>query len=171
MATTGRYEEADGRPLIRFERTFEQPRRTVWAAITDPDQLGLWFPTSVEFEALRTGEQIRFRFAEDRYPPMAGEIREVRERERFAFTWGDDFLIFELEDGSGGEACRLAFTVHLDAAAKAARDGAGWETCLDALGLLVAGERPRRPMSSDRWQAYYDEYRDQGAPATAPIPE
>jgi uncharacterized protein YndB with AHSA1/START domain len=171
MATSGRYEDSDGQPRIRFERTIPHPVGTVWTAITDPEQLEQWFPTSVEFSGLATGAPIAFRFAEDRYPPMSGEIRELSPPERLVFTWGDDELTFELDSRDGGAACRLAFSVALDAADKAARDGAGWEACLDALALVAAGGLPPRPMPASQWQAYYDEYRRQGLPAGAAIPE
>ncbi len=169
MPTTGTYENADGQPLVRFERTFPHPVETVWEAITDPAQLGQWFPTTVQFERLGVGEPLEFHFEHDAYPPMNGRVLEVQRPQRLRFTWGDDVLGFELEPADGGAACRLAFTVALDSADKAARDGAGWEQCLDGLELVTAGGHPQRPMPSAAWQAYYDEYMRAGAPATAPL--
>lgn len=168
--TTGSYEQVHGQPVVRFERTFAHPVSAVWEAITDARQLEAWFPTTVEFSELSAGAPIEFRFAEDRYPPMRGEVLEVRPPERLAFTWGDDELTFELEERDGGAACRLAFSVVLDSADKAARDAAGWDQCLDSLDLIVAGQTPERPLPSDSWQAYYEEYQRRGLPATAPLP-
>jgi hypothetical protein len=74
---TGSYEQIDGSPVVRFERTFPHAVAQVWDAITDPARLEKWFPTTVEFDTLRAQEPITFRFAEDRYPPMAGAFREV----------------------------------------------------------------------------------------------
>jgi uncharacterized protein YndB with AHSA1/START domain len=172
MPSTGSYEQIDGSPVVRFERTFPHPVAQVWDAVTDPACLAQWFPTTVEFGALRAGEPITFRFAEDRYPAMDGVFREVEPPHRLVFTWGDDVLTFELEPRDGDEtaACRLAFSVVLDSADKAARDAAGWDSCLDSLSEVVAGDGPR-PSSPGRWQAYYDEYRSRGLPASAPIPE
>jgi DNA-binding transcriptional ArsR family regulator len=129
-----------------------------------------WFPTTVEFDRLEQGAPIAFRFADDAYPPMSGEVLELQPPHRFSFTWGDDRLTFELEPGDGG-ACRLTFTVALDSADKAARDAAGWDQCLDMLGVVVDGRTPQRPAPSDDWRVYYEEYRRLGLPATAPIPE
>ncbi len=171
ISTTGSYEQVHGQPVVRFERTFPHPMAAVWEAITDPQQLEDWFPTTVEFTELRPGARIEFRFAEDRYPPMSGEVLEVQPTERLVFTWGDDQLTFELAEQDGGAACRLAFSVVLDSADKAARDAAGWDQCLDSLGLVAGGQRPQRPLPSDSWRAYYEEYRRRGLPATAPIPE
>jgi uncharacterized protein YndB with AHSA1/START domain len=169
--TTGHYALVGGAPVVRFERTFPHPVDAVWDAITDSRQLGEWFPTSVEFEALAPGAPIEFRFAEDRYLAMHGEVLEVRPRERLAFTWGDDRLTFELEPREQGSACRLAFSVVLDSEDKAARDSAGWGACLDMLDQVAGGTSPERPAGSGQWEAYYEEYRRQGLPATAEIPQ
>jgi uncharacterized protein YndB with AHSA1/START domain len=171
MPTTGTYENASGQPIVRFERTFPHPVRAVWKAITDPDQLEQWFPTTVEFDELRAGSPIAFRFAQGAYPPLRGSVLDVQPERRLSFTWGDDVLTFELQSQKNGAACRLSFSVVLDSADKAARDGAGWEQCLDSLELVVDGTRPEHPLPTDAWRAYYEEYRRLGLPATAPLPQ
>jgi uncharacterized protein YndB with AHSA1/START domain len=168
---TGTYDQVDGSPVVRFERTFPHAATQVWDAISDPDRLARWFPTTVEFDELRAGAPITFRFAEDRYPPMSGAFREVSPPRRLSFTWGDDVLTFELQERDGGAACRLSFSVVLDSADKAARDAAGWDDCLDMLDAVVAGGTAERPRKSESWRARYDEYKRQGFPATAAIPE
>jgi uncharacterized protein YndB with AHSA1/START domain len=171
LPITGTYEQSNGSPVVRFERTFPHPVAAVWNAVTDPARLGQWFPTSVEFDQLQAGEPITFRFAEDRYPAMSGELREVSAPGRLVFTWGDDVLTFELEERDGGAACRLAFSVVLDSAEKAARDAAGWDDCLDRLEEAVSGQSPQRSQESGSWEERYAEYKRLGLPATAPIPE
>ena len=168
---TGSYEQVDGRPVVRFERTFPHSVSEVWDAITSSARLEQWFPTTVEFEELRPGAAIAFRFADDAYPPMTGEFREVSAPRRLTFTWGDDVLGFELTARDGGAACRLSFEVVLDAADKAARDAAGWDDCLDMLATVVDGGRPERPSASGDWRARYDQYKQRGFPANAPIPQ
>jgi uncharacterized protein YndB with AHSA1/START domain len=168
---TGIYEEFDGRPIVRFERTFPHPPAAVWEAITVPARLETWFPTTVEFAALATGEPITFRFADDRFPAMAGEFRTVDPPAQLQFSWGGDVLTFALAERDGGAACRLSFEVALDSADKAARDSAGWDQCLDKLAVAVAGHSPQRPSDMADWRGYYDEYRRRGFPATAEIPQ
>jgi uncharacterized protein YndB with AHSA1/START domain len=168
---TGSYEEVDGRPMVRFERTFPHSIGQVWDAITSPSRLEAWFPTTVEFAELRPGAPIAFRFAQDAYPPMSGAFREVSAPRRLSFTWGEDVLTFELDERDGGAACRLSFTVVLDAADKAARDAAGWDDCLDMLAAVISGETPARPAPSDGWQARYDQYKRRGFPAGAAVPQ
>jgi uncharacterized protein YndB with AHSA1/START domain len=171
MQTTGTYEELAGHPVVRFERTVPHPVQAVWAAITDPAQLQEWFPTTVEFDQLQPGAAISFHFAQDAYPPMHGEVLEVAPPRRLSFTWGDDLLTFELEPSDDSAACRLSLSVVLDSADKAARDAAGWDQCLDMLGVVVDGRTPRRPALRDDWRVYYEEYKRLGLPARAPIPE
>jgi uncharacterized protein YndB with AHSA1/START domain len=168
---TGTYEQIDGSPVVRFERTFPHAVDRVWAAITTPARLEQWFPTTVEFDELRAGAPIAFRFAEDAYPPMSGEFRAVTPPRRLSFTWGDDVLTFELAERDGGAACRLSFDVVLDAAGKAARDAAGWDDCLDMLGTVVSGETSARPHPPGDWQARYDQYKNRGFPASAEVPQ
>lgn len=172
---TGAYERIDGAPVIRFERTFPHPVDAVWSAITDPAELERWFPTTVQFTRLAVGEPIAFRFAGDAYPPMTGQFTEVDPPRRLAFTWGDDVLAFELSAAGPAEApgsapaCRLSFTVALDDAAKAARDGAGWDQCLDMLAVVAGGGAPPRPAHSADWEDYYAQYKARGFPASAEI--
>jgi uncharacterized protein YndB with AHSA1/START domain len=168
---TGSYEQVNGSPVVRFERTFPHSAGEVWDAITDPARLAQWFPTTVDFHELRVGASIAFRFEEDRFPPMSGAFREVQPPRRLSFTWGDDLLTFELSERDRGAACRLAFSVVLDSADKAARDAAGWDDCLDMLDLVISGEAPGRERKPDSWRARYDAYKRQGFPATAAIPE
>ena len=168
---TGTYEQIDGSPVVRFERTFPHAAGRVWAAITDPDRLAKWFPTTVEFDELRAGAPIMFRFTDHPIAPMSGSFREVTPPRRLTFTWGNDVLIFELEERDGGAVCRLSFSVVLDSADKAARDSAGWDDCLDMLALVASGKTPPRPWKSESWRARYDAYKRQGFPATAPIPD
>jgi uncharacterized protein YndB with AHSA1/START domain len=163
---TGAYQELDGEPTITFRRTFPHRVTDVWAAITDPARLAAWFPTSVEFAVLRPGSPIDFRFADDAYPPLQGEFREVQAPQELSFTWGEDVLTFQLAEAHDGDACTLTFTVVLDAAAKAARDGAGWDVCLDRLAGTLAG----RPHDGDGWRDYYARYQAAGLPAAAEIP-
>lgn len=168
---TGSYEEIDGRPVVRFERTFPHPVSAVWEAVTDPAQLQRWFPTTVEYATLAEGEPLTFRFAEDAYPAMGGTFRHVDPPHRLAFSWGEDVLTFELAERADGAACHLRFSVALDAAGKAARDAAGWDSCLDVLADVAAGTPPQRPIPPERWRAYYEAYRQRGLPATAEVPQ
>lgn len=170
----GAYKTIENRPALSFERRLSHPIDVVWRAITESGQLESWFPCRVEVDALREGAGMSFRFEHmplDLPSTMTGRVTAFDPPRRFAFTWGEDHLDFELEDLPGEDACVLRLTVLLDSRDKASRDGAGWHVCLDRLGRLVGGEDgPAVTGASEQWRELYDEYQRRGVPAGAEIP-
>jgi hypothetical protein len=69
--------------------------------------------------------------------------------------WGPDVLRIELRPIPEGTELTLLDT--LDERGKAARDGAGWHTCLDALEASLAGEEAARA-AMDRWSDVHARY-------------
>ena len=67
----GTYETIDGKPAVRFERRYPHPVDRVWHAVTEPEQLAHWFPTTVEVD-LREGGDMHFTFPDDEMEPMEG---------------------------------------------------------------------------------------------------
>ena len=167
----GTFDTADGRPALRFERRLAHPVDAVWRAVTEPSELAHWFPATVDVDP-RVGGRLTFAFP-DGEPPAEGRVTELDPPHRFAFSWGDELLRFELELADGGRACVLRFTHMLDARDRAARDAAGWHVSLDGLGARLAGEPAQPPGTTptDAWRARYEEYQRRGLPAGAPIPE
>ena len=51
----------DGRWQLRFERRLTHPQEKVWRAITDPEHLAAWFPSTIEGERA-AGARLRFSF-------------------------------------------------------------------------------------------------------------
>jgi uncharacterized protein YndB with AHSA1/START domain len=167
------YELIENHPTLRFERRIAHPVEAVWRAVTAPAELAHWFPCEVQVD-LRVGGRMTFVFPEMTLPEGAstllGEVTELEPPRRFSFTWGEDHLHFALEPIDDGAACLLLFTVELDSADKAARDGAGWHSCIDGLEHLLDGDEDSRPHDRDAWQGHYEEYQRRGFPATAPLP-
>jgi uncharacterized protein YndB with AHSA1/START domain len=138
------------RPAVRLERHLADPPPVVWQALTDREQLRSWFPCDVVVSGGRwePGAAIEFPF-----PPevidmtLTGQVLEVDEPKRLAFTWGEETLRFELTPEDGGT--RLVLIDELPAGA-AARNAAGWEDCLDRL----AGRTPAEGAWQQRFQAY-----------------
>ncbi len=87
---------------------------------------------------------------EDGPMTLTGEVTELEPPHRFAFLWGDDHLHFQLEETDGGAGCLMRFSVELDSRDKAARDGAGWHQCLDALARQLAGAGRASPTTPTR---------------------
>jgi uncharacterized protein YndB with AHSA1/START domain len=160
------YETIDGRPALRFERRLQHPPEQVWRALTEPAQLADWFPSRVEVD-LRVGGAMHFDFVEEGFT-LSGEVTALEAPRRFAFTWGDDHLHFDLEPEDGGSACMLHFLVELDVRDKAARDASGWHQCFDRLERLLGGTEDAPPAQT--WHELYEEYARRGMPVGASIP-
>lgn len=148
---SGTLHTIDGRAALRFERQLAHPAEKVWKALTEPSQLGRWFPARVTVD-LREGGAIAFAFGEGEIEvpegielpeapgPQEGVVRAYDPPRVFAFTWGGELLHWELQPDSGG--CLLIFTHTFDDRRGAARNAAGWHVCLDHLATML-GETAR----------------------------
>ena len=165
----GTYVEHDGRPAVRFVRTYPHSIDRVWSAVTNPDELRHWFPSEIDID-LRTGGAITFAgdpFADD----QTGTVLVCEPPCRLAFTWAEDELYFELESLGDGQ-CRFALTNVLHQRDAAARNGAGWHVCLGELAKQIAGQSADGPhsASAEPWQPIFDAYVEAGLPSGAEIP-
>ena len=158
---------SDGRYVLRFERRLAHPVATVWHALTDPGAMRNWFPQDVEAD-LRVGGKMRFSFRQaDTYesiPPIDGEVLEYDPPRLFAYTWGPDLLRWELRPD--GDGCLLVFTDTLGERGKAARDGAGWHVCLEALAASLDGAPPP---PADLWRRVHPGYTERFGPEASTI--
>jgi uncharacterized protein YndB with AHSA1/START domain len=140
----------DGRPTVRLERQLSDPPSVVWKALTNREELRSWFPCDVVVEGgtWRVGAAISFPF-----PPeiidmtLTGEVLEVVEPTRLAYTWGDDTLRFELSETGGGTLLVLYNEL---SPPNAARNAAGWDDCLDRLAHLT--------VESGAWKIHFGHY-------------
>ncbi|HVV77785.1 MAG TPA: SRPBCC family protein [Mycobacteriales bacterium] len=142
--------------VLRFQRDLPHPVDRVWQAITDPSHLAAWFPHPVELE-LRVGGKAVFindpSFdVDEELLASSGEVIELDPNRRFAFTWGNDLLRFELSPTATG--CRLVFTHHLPHRACVNRTVSGWSVCLDSFEASLDGVAANSP----GWRHYYDRY-------------
>ncbi|HEX3706620.1 MAG TPA: SRPBCC family protein [Mycobacteriales bacterium] len=142
--------------VLRFERDLPYPVERVWRAITDRSDLVAWFPSAVDLE-LHVGGKAIFVNDPDFHVDAdllatSGEVVELDPQRRFAFTWGNDLLRFELTPTDGG--CRLVFTHRLPHRACVNRTAAGWSVCFDALTASLAGAES----AGSGWQVCYDHY-------------
>jgi uncharacterized protein YndB with AHSA1/START domain len=155
----------DGRSQLRFTRVLPHPRAAVWRAITEPEHLAHWFPTTIEGE-YAPHAHLRFSFQDHELEPFEGEMIEFDPESVIEFRWGTDLIRIELRDVPGGTELTLNDT--LDEHGKAARDGAGWHTCLDALtSSLQADSDPRASLG--RWTEVHPHYVEAFGPEAATI--
>jgi uncharacterized protein YndB with AHSA1/START domain len=135
------------RPVLRFERHLKQPVETVWRAVTDPDHMRSWFPTRIEIADWKVGAELTHHFDEYAIDPLPGTVLEWDPPRRVCFTWGEDTIGFEL---TGGDDGGTIFVLTEELSAKhAARNAAGWESCLDRLQFGCEKEE---------WKPRFDRY-------------
>lgn len=165
----GTYIQYDGRPAVRFERTFPHPPERVWRAISEPSELAQWFPSAVRMET-RPGGTITFS-ADPHMEDTSGRVLVYDPPHRLAFTWESDELHLTLEPAGEGH-CRLTLINVLSDRSTAARNAAGWSVCLAELDKIIAGQPGDGPHSptATPWQPLYQAYIAAGLPHGAPIP-
>jgi len=159
----------DGRPAVRFSRTYGHSVDRVWQFVTDPEELVHWFPSRAEIE-LRPGGTIKFS-GDPNMEDSTGTVIAVDAPRHLSFRWGGDELHFDLE-ALDEKRTRFTLTDVLEAENAAARNGAGWEVCLTALDGHAGGERHEGPLAATTapWKEFYRGYIDAGIPSGAPVP-
>ena len=168
MTDRGTYIQHAGRPAVRFERAYAHPVDRVWRAITEPDELGHWFPSQVEHEG-RVGGAVRLS-GDPNKDGDTGTILTWDPPHRFGFQWGGDELHFTI--AATDEGCRLELIDVLDGDNTAARNAAGWYVCLIELAYLIDEEPrggPHAATAEPFWPVYEAHVAD-GLPSGAEIP-
>jgi uncharacterized protein YndB with AHSA1/START domain len=155
----------DGRWRLRFTRTLPHPPEKVWRAVTEPEHLAHWFPTTIEGER-SSGAPLRFSFPEAQAEPFTGEMLAYDEGSAMELSWGGDIVRLELREAPKGTELTLLDT--LEERGKAARDGAGWHTCLDALAAHLLGRQDARAEMA-AWSELNRQYIERFGPEAATI--
>jgi uncharacterized protein YndB with AHSA1/START domain len=149
--------ESGPRPVLRFERHLPQSIDEVWNAVTDPLEMRSWFPTRIEIDEWRVGATLTHHFDEHDIGPLSGTVLEWDPPHRVRFTWDVDTITFELTPSPEGGTI-FVLTEQL-AAARAARNAAGWESCLDRLEFQ---------RETETWTTRFNHYSDVFEPVLGP---
>jgi uncharacterized protein YndB with AHSA1/START domain len=157
--------DEDG-PTIRFTRTYPHAVEDLWMAVSDNEHLLAWFPQRVVGDLLTPGTALRFDPTVEGAPPFEGEVLRVDPPHLLEFRWAADTIRLELV--SEGEGCTLVLTDVIDDVGKAARDAAGWHTCLDFLDAALDHVTPTLT-SSERWKEVHGDYVVEFGPRAATI--
>lgn len=153
-ADLGVLERSGTEVILRFRRRLPHSPAKVWRALTEPEHLAAWFPTTVEGD-LTPGATLRYNFREMNLPGFEGNVRACDPPRLLEVDWGDERLRFELT--ADGQHTVLSFSATFAELGRAARDAAGWHTCLDLLGYDLAGEAAPWPQD-DRWRVVHARY-------------
>ncbi len=126
-----------------------------------------WFPDEIEFSSpLQTGAEVRFNSAY-RPEPFVTEIIECIPPSVLEFRWDtNDTLRFEIRPD--GDGCEFTLLDTFDELGKAARDAAGWHTCLAAFEADLDG-RPAPKQTEDDWKQLFAYYSEQFGPDASSI--
>ncbi len=162
----GTLEETPAGPRLRFTRRLAHPPEKVWRAITEPEHLKAWFPDTIVVSEWSVGARLRFEPAPEMAEPFDGEVLAVEPQRMLEFRWGTDVIRLEVEPDGDGTKLTLLDTI--DELGKAARDAAGWHTCIDQLEHHLDGSSPGwSPM--DRWKEVHPAYVERFGPEAAAI--
>ncbi len=111
MTEYGELEQTrDGRWQLRFERRLSHGIEAVWRAVTEPEHLAAWFPTTIDGEPA-AGARLRFTFPGGEAEPMDGVMLAFDPMSLMELQWGPDTVRIELEPvycGSAAAAARRA---------------------------------------------------------------
>lgn len=147
---------SDGRTALRMERRLAHPPTKVWAAITEPAQLGQWFPCEVAVE-LRPRGAVTFLMPGVRDVAMTGTVTDADKPRLFAFTWGEDHLRWEIAPDGDGSLLTLVHT--FGDRFGAASFASGWHLCVTALSQLLDGESTAvEPDTGELHEAYLEQF-------------
>ena len=148
---------------LRVTRPLSHPVERVWRSIVDPEERQAWFPdTSIgDFDQL--GAKLRFEHAGGMFESFYGEVLAVDPPRLVEFSWGTDLIRIEIEPNDSG--CVLTLFDTIDEVGKAARDGAGWHVCLDALEQSLDGGSA----AVSDWRELNNEYAAKFGPAASTI--
>ncbi len=156
----------DGRSQLRFTRTLHHPIEKVWRAITEPEHLAAWFPSTIDGDRA-AGAPLTFSFPDDvPVEPIEGEMLAYEPPSLMEFSWGPDIIRLELRSVPEGTLLTLLDT--LEEHGKAARDGAGWHTCLDGLQAHLDGDPAARDALGG-WSEVHERYVESFGPEAATI--
>ncbi|MCU1462592.1 MAG: hypothetical protein JWO37_2667 [Acidimicrobiales bacterium] len=147
---------ADDRWQVRYTRTLGHPPEKVWHALTEPEHLDAWFPTTIDGER-KAGAPLSFHFREHEADDFDGRMLTYEPPKVLELMWGEDRLRFELHPA--GDATELVLLVTTAERGKLARDGAGWHQKLDELRSHLDGEAVAADAAST-WKSLFERYQE-----------
>jgi uncharacterized protein YndB with AHSA1/START domain len=164
----GELERCGDRWKLRFTRELAHPAEKVWRAVTEPAHLDAWFPQRIVGE-WRVGAPLKFESRDGEFPAFDGEVLACEPPSLLEFRWGPDVIRFEIMPAAEpATGCTFRLFDVFGELGKAARDAAGWHTCIDFLAHHLSGtEEPWT--NGERWSEVHPGYVERFGPAAATL--
>jgi uncharacterized protein YndB with AHSA1/START domain len=132
------YEHGDHRWTLVLVRDLRHPPEKVWAALTDPAQLGNWAPFTADRDLSSTGAATLTMIDSENPQDLTARVSRANRPNLLEYTWGADVLRWELTETEHGTQLTLRHTVNdQDWVPKVA---AGWHLCLLVAEHLLDGQ-------------------------------
>jgi uncharacterized protein YndB with AHSA1/START domain len=144
-------ELTDGRPTLVFVRELAHPPEKVWAALTDPEQLGQWAPFTADRSLAEAGGSTLHMIDSEQVVDLPAVVTLVEPPTRLEYTWGEDRLRWELTPIAGGT--RLTLRHVTQGPEWVSMVAAGWHICLDVAERLLDGA-PIPPIRGEAARAH-----------------
>jgi uncharacterized protein YndB with AHSA1/START domain len=164
----GELERCGDRWQLRFTRELAHPAEKVWRAVTEPAHLDAWFPQRIVGE-WRAGAPLKFESPDGEFAAFDGEVLACEPPSLLEFRWGPDVIRFEIVPNTEpATGCTFRLFDVFGELGKAARDAAGWHTCIDFLEHHLNGSAS--PLTSgERWSEVHPGYVERFGPAAATL--
>ena len=156
MGATGELVPTGPTVTVRFERTVSATPEEVWAALTDPTLIERWL-AQAEFEPTEGG---KVHLVWPDQGEMHGSVTKFDPHRELEYSWnestGSSLLRFELEAADDGSTLRLEHygTTPEDAPGF----GAGWQSHLEALDVVLSGDKSAAEDRDARYQELKPHY-------------
>jgi uncharacterized protein YndB with AHSA1/START domain len=148
---------ADGRWTLVFVRDLRHPPERVWAALTDPAQLGAWAPYLASRDLGRSGDLTLTMVDGDTSEELAATVTRAEPPTLLEYSLGGDLLQWELT--SAGSGTRLVLRHTVADPGWLAKVAAGWHLCLDVAEHLLDGNPIGPIRGSDALNYGWDDLR------------
>ena len=147
----------DGQWTLVFTKEFRHGPEKVWAALTDPDQLGQWAPYTADRDLGSTGDVTLTMIDSDSPTDLSCEVTRAEPVTLLEHSWGDATLRWELTPTDAGT--KLALHQTTPDKGMISKAAAGWHLCLRVAEHLLDGD-PIPPIRGDDAMNYGWEERD-----------
>jgi uncharacterized protein YndB with AHSA1/START domain len=143
---------------IKFDRVSKHPAKRLWAAITDPAEIGKWmdYPARVD---LRPGGEYVVDFSRTNEGALDGVIVRVRPERLLTYVWGWSVVEWSLEDVPGG-GCKYRFVHNGQADRGEGEEGlpAGWHEFLIRFDRHLDGAYLTQEQQKANWERLKPRY-------------